>query len=217
MSTTEVKKRSPRPFSEAEKAFIREHVREGWSAVAIAEALGRQSTVVLNRIRAEGLDYKSFQGVGGRSGRRRRTPRIVGDDAAPRVAPEMRRKVISAARRTGTLADTARETGLDRFTVERVLAHDAPHVLRLYVRASMASPGRALANFIGDAAKLVAVVRDQGLCRRAEFDELIEDYGVEQVQAWHDGLQRDRDALRVLARDLRHALARATNDTSGVT
>jgi len=199
-------RRAARRFTAAERQFILDHARQGWSATAIGEAIGRHASAVADIIRQAGLTY-----VHRHVGRGGRLPRLVVDGhRALGVDDDTRRAIVSAARRTGTLAGTARATGVSVEVAERVLERHAPLVLHAYVRGNVLSPGFAIDRTAGTLATMLHGYwsRDT-LDTLAGYDELVEDFGADTVRGWLERFERDRQAVRDLMRELRHALARA--------
>ena len=142
-----------------------------------------------------------------RKGQRARL-RIV-DGRPLDLDPETRQRIIRAARLTSTLAGTAREAGVSERVAERVLKQDAALVYYAFIRGSVPNPGKVLGNFAGDLTHVYKDLSRDGLDTRRGYDEIVEDFGPEWVRDLLDRLEQDRQAIRDLSRELRHALQRA--------
>lgn len=196
--------RRPRAkFTPDEVAFMRMYAEEGYTATAIAEALGCHVTAVAERLKAEGIDYVRAA----RGHPSIRAPRIF-DRSKPRVSAEKARAIVSSARRNTTLAAVARETGVDERTVERVLQFYAPTVWRWQMRGGIVPPGGVLARVAGDWDSRLPYLVDNGLRQPRDYDNLVVDYGVEEVTRWLERLDADHHALRAVRLKLRNALER---------
>lgn len=195
-----------RKMSGPEQQYILELLQDDWTLVAITEATGRSSGVIADIAREHGIDYARTPPRGGRPGKV--APRITPEGRPPQVTEQARRRVISGARLSGTLAGAARHAGVDVKTAERVLEHHAPLVLWAYVRRNVLHPGVMINNTAGELARTARNMRDAGLGQEG-FDITVEDLGVDAVRRILDRLQADQDAARDLMRELRNALQRA--------
>lgn len=201
-------RRTLRPFTEDELAFMRHYAEQGYSAASIAEALGRQPSSVANRLVNDGVEYVRARGGTSPGLVPLRAPRIF-DGPRTRLPAEKVQEVISSARRNTTIADVARETGLDRKTVERVLQQHAPTVWRWQMHGGIIPPGGVISRTAGDIAYRSERLVENGLRKPLDYDNLVVDYGRDEVERWLRQLDADHHALRNLRRELRHALGRA--------
>jgi predicted transcriptional regulator len=200
-------RRTLRKFTAEEVAFMRDYAEQGYTVAAIAEALGRTPGTVGTKMRGEGIDYVRTAYGGWRT----RTPRIF-NGSAPHTQEETIARILSAGRRSTTLADVAREAGVTPELAERVLQRHAPTVWRYRIKGGLLPPGGIIARVAGEWAERAARLADNGLRHPRDYDTLIGDYGPDEAWRWLERLQADHHALRDLRRELRNALERAERE-----
>jgi hypothetical protein len=123
------------------------------------------------------------------------------------------RQLESAARRSTTITEVAALMGIVGKSAAEALQRYAPEALRQLRRA----PGIAMSNTAGNAVKHAQNLREDGLPMPAQgtlsaeraWDNLVEDYGVDEVARWLDGYNADHYALLRIRWHLRKALQRA--------
>jgi hypothetical protein len=195
-----------RRLSQEEKHFIRTHLDQGYSVFAIGNALKRNEAVIRNFIKREGIEYTS-QSDPSHSGMP--TTRIViGNDRKGNDSDELVSRIVSAGRRSTTLAAVAREANVSESIAERILKTYAPLVWRYQIKGNKLPHGSAISNTAGDLTFRAEMLADNGLVNAEDYDNLVTDYGSEEVGLWLDKLEEDRRAINSLILKLRRALER---------
>jgi hypothetical protein len=211
ISTTTVghhlgRRRRLRRVTVSEEQFALEHLRDGWSVSAIAEALGRTTSTIIKIGNRNGVTSAISRGEFGGA---RSAPRIVPNGRDPGLDPGTVQTIVSAARKTGTIAGAAREAGVTPALAERVLRRNAPHVYWAFVERNALDIGGQIERAAGTVVRLFGWWRTVGLDTKAGYDTVVVDHGEAKVREWLERLEQDRQAIRDLSRELRAALARA--------
>jgi DNA invertase Pin-like site-specific DNA recombinase len=197
-----------RRMSAEEHAFIRTHYEEGYSFIAIAEALGRSESSIRYYVKREGIESSHPRRLDPDS--RIGTPRIIRQRRINNVDDEKIAEIISAGRRSNTLAEVARLANVSEHTAERVLEVHVPTLLRYQIKGGMMPPGGILKNVAGDWISHGEALVDNGLRDAYDYDNLVTDYGIDQVNKWITKLEASSKAIFKVRTRLRSAVNRAT-------
>ena len=166
-------------------------LNKGLTAAAISRETGWSGTTIHRIAREQGIK------PGG-------AKRLPGNERRGTESPYT---IVSAARRHGNLARVQRETGLSAAVIEQVLEEHAPEVLRYHIRAGagLGSDAELIEHNIRQSRSLEEMYKD----RLVNWDEVIEDYGLEAVGRWLEEFRAERSAVTRLINQLDKAVERA--------